>query len=217
MGDTQPVYDVAKEYGAEIEIPLRTISRSENRAIQRSVRHLADAVIRKIDKITMDAINSDPDVHRYGLSEWGSVDADPIGDLLVARGVAEDNPTDNPALAYNINTAILNPKDLRKYLWANKDIREELAKATEVPSPIVNPYFEGYLDMSWVPSNRVAEGTIWLVDRDKAGALGDEDNGIMTDSWDDKKRRVRVHQAWRSIVPYITDPGAIVKVTGFGS
>ncbi|GAA1812463.1 phage major capsid protein [Nesterenkonia flava] len=216
VGDVEPLYDVAKEYGAEIEIPLRTIKRSENRAIQRYVRHLADAVIRKIDGITMAKLEADQDIHEYGLdTEWASATSDPISDLILARGQAEDNPTDNPALAYNINTVVINPADLRRYLWARKEIREELTKATEVTSPIVDPYFEGYLGLNWVPSNRVRAGQLWLIDRDKAGALGDEDNGIQTDEWDDKKRRVKVYQAWRSVVPYITDPGAIVKVTGF--
>lgn len=218
VSDAAPKYDVAKEYGAEIEIPMRTISRSETRAIARYVNHLAEAVIRKIDTIAMDTITRDTDVHTYGVSTaWNSASADPIGDLLMARGKAEDNPTDNPALAYTIDTVVLNKADLRKYLWANKDIREELTKADEVPSPIVNPYFEGYLDLSWVPSNRVKPGEMWLIDRDKAGALGDEDNGLQVDAWEDKKRRLQVHQAWRSVVPYITDPGAIIKVTGFGS
>ena len=218
VSDAAPKYDVAKEYGAEIEIPMRTITRSENRAIARYVEHLADAVIRKIDTIAMETIARDQDVHTYGISTaWNSSSADPIGDVLMARGMAEDNPTDNPALAYTINTAVINPADLRKYLWANKDIREELTKATEVPSPIVNPYFEGYLDLSWVPSNRVKPGELWLIDRDKAGALGDEDNGLQVDMWEEKKRRVQVNQAWRSVVPYITDPGAIIRVTGFGA
>lgn len=217
VGDAEPIYDVAKEYGAEVEIPLRTISRSENAAIGRYVNHLADAVIRKIDKIVMEGISTDQDTHTYGVSSWGSVDSDPIGDLLMARGLAEDNPDDNPALAYTLDTVLVNKADLRKYFWANKDIREELTKADEVPSPIVNPYFEGYLDMSWIGSTRVKPGELWLVDRANAGYLGDEDNGIQTDSWDEKRNRVRHYQAWRSIVPYITDPGAIVKVNGFGS
>lgn len=214
--DAEPERAIVKEYGAETPITWKAIQRGDTREINRRLNYLADAVIQKIDRVSVAAIHSDPDIEEYLVdTAWSSSSADPLGDLIMGRGKAEDH--DHAEMRYKIDTILINPEDLRQYFWANQDIRKELTRASETPSPIVNPYFQDYLDMSWVPTTEVARGTTFMLQRGVSGALGDEDNGIQTHTYDIDSRHVKAYQAWRTVVPFITDPSSIVRVTGFGS
>lgn len=210
----RPSYAVVEEYGAETEMSWKAIQRNDTQTLRRRMNSLASTVVRKIDRIAVQAISNDPDIRQYGVdTPWSESGVDVIGDIIQAMGEAEDSAYEETS--YNLDTILINKADLREYLWANQEVREQLPREQADLSPILNKNFHGYLDLNWIATNEVQRGTSYLLQAGISGVIGDEDGGIQNHEYDIDSKHVRAFQAWRTVVPAITDPLSIVRLTGF--
>lgn len=210
----RPSHAVVEEYGAETEMSWKAIQRNDTNTLNRRMNALGATVVRKIDRVAVQAISSDPDIREYGIdTPWSEAGVDVIGDIIQAMGEAED--TGHEETSYNLDTILINKADLREYLWANQEVREQLPREQEYLSPVLNKNFHGYLDLNWIGTNEVPRGTSYLLQAGISGVIGDEDGGIQNHEYDIDSKHVRAFQAWRTVVPAITDPLSIVRLTGF--
>lgn len=207
----EKVARVAK-YGGKGEITWEAIDRNDENEVARKLDLLSFLVTKRINAVAVAAIESNPNILSLDIgTSWSDTTTDPIGDIFTARSMVDDSD-----LGYQTNLALINPLDSVKYFIGRKDVRQQFT--TSVPgNPVLSGDLGNIADLEWIKTNRVRQGTMYLLQRGVSGSLRDEKNGVQVNSYDDNNRQVRILQAWRSVVPIITDPKSIVKISGFDS
>lgn len=201
---------VAK-YGGKVELTWEALRRNDQNEVARKLNLLAYLVTKRINTIAVNAITTNPHIITQDLTaiDWANPSTDPIGDVLTAKGMIDDNE-----LGYKANLALINPKDSTRYFLGRKDVREQFARESNL-NPVLAADLGRVADLEWIKTNRVPAGNIYILQRGISGSLRDEEGGLKVNSYEDNDRHVRVLQSWRSIVPIITDPKSIVRLTGF--
>jgi hypothetical protein len=199
-------------FGGKQEITWQAIRRNDVSEVQRKIQLLAYLVVKRINARCVEAITTNPLINVMDLAgiDWANTSTDPIGDVLMAKSMIDDAD-----LGYRANLALINPMDATEYWLGRKDIREQFARENPNLNPVLAADLGRVADLEWIKTNRVARGNIYVLQRNVSGSIRDEEGGIQNNSFDDQNRHVRILQAWRSIVPVITDPMSIVHVKGF--
>lgn len=201
-----------ERFGGKQEITWQAIRRNDTNEVQRKLQLLAYLIVKRVNKVCVNAITTHPLINVYdlGAADWGSTATDPIGDIYMAKSLIEDGD-----IGYQANLALVNPMDATEYFLGRKDIREQWPREDLRNNPVLAPDLGRIADMEWIKTKAVPRGTIYIMQRGVSGSLRDEEGGIQVNSFDDQNRHVRILQSWRTVVPIITDPKSIVKVTGF--
>ncbi|GAA4915964.1 hypothetical protein [Nesterenkonia rhizosphaerae] len=200
-----------QKFGGAVELTFEAIRRNERDILQKKMRLLQRLVIKRVNAVCVNAITANPHINTYGVSAgWLEESADPIGNLYAAISQINDND-----LGYEADTAIINPNDAHRYLLGQERVRKQLPRESRADNPVLNPSLDGLVGLEWITSNRVSQGEIYLAQRGVSGSVRDEEGGVQTYSYDLPGRQVRVLQGWRSMVPIITDPKSITRITGF--
>lgn len=199
-------------FGGKQEITWQAIRRNDTNEVARKLSLLAYLVVKRVNSVAVQAVTTNPLINTLdvGATDWASTTTDPISDLYTAKSLVDDSD-----LGYRTNLALINPLDFTQYLLGRKDIREQWPRENITLNPVVTGELGRIADLEWIKTKHVPQGTIYIMQRGVSGSVRDEEGGIQTNSFDDQNRHVRVLQSWRSIVPIITDPKSIVKLTGF--
>lgn len=210
--ETEPQMDVVRRYGGEVDLTYASIRRNDTAAYRRKVQQLANTVLRKANRVAVAAVERDTHIPTHALGTgWDQAAGDPLGDLADVISMIDDAER-----GYTANTVLINPKDavlLRK----RKDIREALPREDRQLNPVLSRDLSGLMDLEWIKTPFVPQGSAWVTDRDTLGSFADEEGGLRADTYEEKNRHVHVLQAWRTFVPVVTDPYAAVKITGLSS
>lgn len=203
-----------ERFGGKKEITWQAIRRNDTNEVARKLSLLSFLLVKRINAVSVNAIATNPliNVFDLGAADWAATSTDPIGDIYMAKSMIDDSD-----LGYQANLALINPLDATQYFLGRKDIREQWPRENMANNPVVSPELGRIADLEWIKTKRVPQGTIYIMQRGVSGSLRDEEGGIQTNSFDDQNRHVRVIQSWRTVVPIITDPKSIVKVTGFAA
>jgi hypothetical protein len=203
-----------ERFGGKQEITWQAIRRNDTNEVARKLSLLSFLLVKRINAVSVNAITTNPliNVFDLGAADWAATTTDPIGDIYMAKSMIDDGD-----LGYQANLALINPLDATQYFLGRKDIREQWPRENMANNPVVSPELGRIADLEWIKTKRVPRGTIYIMQRGVSGSLRDEEGGIQTNSFDDQNRHVRVLQSWRTVVPIITDPKSIVKVTGFAA
>lgn len=205
------------KYGGKVELTWEAIRRNDVNEVNRKLNLLAYLVTKRINAITVAAVANNPNINTSVLTlgsgvTWADSSTDPIGDIYMAKTLVDENE-----LGYRANLGLIHPLDATEYFLGRKDIREQFPKENLANNPVVSSDLGRVGDIEWIKTPRVARGTIYMLQRGVSGSVRDEEGGIQVNSFDKQENQVRVLQSWRSIVPIITDPKSIVKLTGFGA
>lgn len=201
-----------ERYGGKKEITWQAIRRNDTNEVNRTLRLLSYLIVKRINAICVQSIVTNPHINQYdlGAADWDSTTTDPIGDIYMAKAVIDEGD-----IGYKSDIALVNPLDATRYFLGRKDIREQWPRENMARNPVVAPDLGRIADLEWIKTKRVPEGTIYIMQRGVSGSVRDEEGGIQTNTFDRQDNHVRVIQSWRTIVPIITDPKSIVRVTGF--
>lgn len=198
-----------QKYGGAYRFSRENIRRDQRDVLARGLRILSNTVIRKTDRIAVSTLVNDPDLGTLDVSvPWTSTDADPVYDLLAALSQINDSD-----YGYTATTVLIN-RAQSLALLGRKDVREQLPRESQTLNPVLNPQLGNLLGVEWVVTEAVQPGTLYVTDRNTLGALADEEGGIQTDRYEDPGTQSTIIQAWRTVVPVITDPKAAIRVTG---
>mgnify|MGYP003588317820 CR=1 FL=1 len=207
---TTPKSDVVKRWGGSDSITRAALIRGNEDQLRSKIIRIGNLVTNTVDRVALAAINAAPVVSSV-LEPWAP-GKDVVGDLFGSFALVED-----AGMGYAIDTAMIHPQDAQKYFLGRKDVREQFPKENTGLNPVLSRSLSGLGDVNWVKSTAVPRGTIYALQREVSGSIRDEEGGLQTNQYFENENHTWVVQAWRSIVPIITDPKSIVKITGFAT
>jgi hypothetical protein len=202
-----PLVANVKKWGGAFFVTDEQRSRNRFDVLARNLRMTRNTIVRKMDTVAVAALNAAPLLTQSASGDWSAAATDIIGDVETAKSAVEDAD-----LGYVIDTALINPAqrlDLRK----DADIRAALPRENRETNPLLTKDLAGLLELDWITSNRVPAGTIYLLQRQVVGSRSDE-QPLTSEVIPDRRKQVTYIQAWRKVVPYVTDPKAAIKITG---
>lgn len=207
----EPKLAKVDKYGGATEMLWEAIDRNETDTWAKRQRVLEAKVRQKVNAVSVKAIQDAPLKHELTvLNDWAASGTDVIADIFGACSLIDD-----AELGYTANLALINPLDSLAYLTGRKDVREQFPRESSDLNPILSRDLAGIADLEWIKSNRVPRGEMYIMQRGVFGSIRDEKGGLQTNIYDENPRQAKVVQAWRQIVPIITDPKALVVIKGF--
>lgn len=203
----QPLVANVKKWGGAFFVTDEQRSRNRFDVLARNLRMTTNTIVRKMDTVAVAALNAAPVLTQGASGDWSTAATDIISDIQTAKNaiVSQD-------MGYEADTVLLNPAqalDIRK----DADIRSVLPRENTARNPLFSDDLNGLLGLNWIESNRVTAGTVWLLQRQIVGSRSDE-QPLTSEPIPDRRKQVTFVQAWRKVVPYVTDPKAAIKITG---
>lgn len=205
---TTPLVANVKKWGGAFFITDEARDRNRFDVLARNLRMTTNTIIRKMDTVAVAALNAAPILTQAASGDWSTPATDIISDIQTAKSTVSQQD-----MGYEIDTILLNPAqalDIRK----DADIRSVLPRENLGANPLFSDDLSGLLGIpNWIESNRVAAGTVFAVQSQIVGSRSDE-QGLTSEVIPDRRRQITYVQAWRKVVPYVTDPKAAIKITG---
>lgn len=214
LGVSQEDSKTAKvdKYGGAAEMTFEAVRRNDTDTLNKRLILVSNQIIRRVNAVAVKALVSNQNINQQVISAaWSETTSDPIADLFAAKGLINDNE-----LGYEADLGLINPLDAQRYILGRKDIREQLPRENKELNPVLSGDLADMVGLEWITSAAVPRGTIYTLQRGVSGSIRDEEGGIKSNVYDEHSRQVKVIQGWRSIVPILTDPKSVTRITGFG-
>jgi len=211
--DQEPKTARVAKYGGAGEMTLEAIRRNDTDTLNKRLVLVSNQIIKRVNAVAVKCLTSNGNINQLGLdANWTGSTSDPIADLFAAKGLINDNE-----LGYEADLALINPLDAQQYILGRKDIREQLPRENKDLNPVLSGDLAGLVGLEWIKSSAIPRGTIYTLQRGVSGSVRDEEGGVKSNVYDEHSRQVRVIQGWRSIVPILTDPKSVTRITGFAA
>lgn len=202
------------KYGGQVTIFRENITRNRWDVLNRELTKLRNTVIRKTDTVAIAALDASPIQTMVGVDLTTATSAQIIAMLAAAKGLI-----DNLDMGYDADLVLVNPLQGDEMV-SNENLLKILQ--SDGPgfgggAPLRTGQLGRILDMDVAKTNRIPAGTMRVVASGVIGGLSQEEGqGVLTNVYaTDRSGPKDQHvQAWRPIVPYITDPKAAVSVSG---
>lgn len=209
--DVTPEVAAAVKYGAAFRFAYEAKRRNQVDVLDRNLTLLTNEVVRKVDTVAMATLDADPAVKTIAGTDWtATATRDGFGDIL--RAAAQINNA--PGALYRADTVLINPAD-ELSLLLDKSLRDVMPREATTANPYLTGRLNGVAGLTWYASPFVKRGTVYVLQAKAAGSLHDE-VPFYTRVTDEPGHEAYLVQAARVTVPVITDPLAVVKVTGVG-
>lgn len=201
------------KYGGESWLTFEAIRRNDVDVLNKRLQAVKNLIIRRVNKVCVNALTKNANINKLVLSKaWSDLTSDPIADLFSAKALIDD-----AELGYEGNLYLANPLDVQQYLLGRKDVREQLPRESKELNPVLAGDLGNLAGGEWIKSSAIARGELYVIERGMAGSVRDEEGGTKTNVYETPANQRTYIQGWRSIVPIITDPKAVTKITGFGA
>lgn len=204
--DKAPLVAVAAKYGAEVFLTDEEVRRDRRDVLRRELAKLRNVVIRKVDTVAIAALDAAPTLTATASGSWGAAATDVIADLATAA-----NGVNNTDLGYVADTVLLNPRE-ELALLKDADVRAALPRERD-DSLIRTGNLGRLMGLDFIVTNRVPAGTVYVMQRGIAGSISDEVPLYGRTIADERRERVFIHGG-RVVVPFVTDPKAVMRITG---
>lgn len=205
-GQAMPLVAVARKYGGEVFLTDEQVRRDRRDVLARETTRLRNTIVRKVDTVAMAALRAAPTQTLAASGDWGTVAGAAIADTATAS-----NMVSSLDMGYEVDTAFLNPAQ-ELDLLLDSSIRDALPRESTTV-PIATGKLGRLMGVDFVVTNRVNPGEVFYVDRGMAGSISDEVPLYARPIRDERRESVFIHGA-RVVVPYVTDPKSVVRVTG---
>lgn len=202
-----PLVASIKKWGGAFFVTDEQRSRNRFDVLARNLRMTSNTIIRKMNTVAIAALNAAPLLTQAASGDWSTAATDIVSDVQTAKSTVSAQD-----LGYEIDTVLINPAqalDIRK----DADIRSVLPRENLSKNPLFSDDLNGLLGLNWVESNRVAAGTVYLLQSKVVGSRSDE-QPLTSEVIPERRKQITWVQAWRKVVPYVTDPKAAIKITG---
>lgn len=201
---------VAK-YGGESWLTFEAIRRNDVDLLNKRLQNVKNRIIHAVNAVCVNALSQNDNVNKLVLTTaWSVASTDPVADLFAGKALIDD-----AELGYEGNLFIANPLDVQQYLLGRKDVREQLPKENPALNPVLAADLGNLAGGEWIKSSTVKRGELWVVEKGVSGSVRDEEGGTKTNVYETPANQRKYIQGWRSVVPIITDPKSVTKITGF--
>lgn len=211
---TPQIVKVTK-WGQDTLVTDEAIKRQNFSAVEKGLTKLANTVVKHVDSVSLSLIASTVSATQAASASWSAEGARILQDIMLAKAkVTALNK------GYDPNVLVIDDTTWA-YLASNDKI--QVARAREDTSNTVySGLFGSIAGMQILPTPNLPGGTgAWLIDTNALGGIADEDlgGGYEGDNVQTKSIREDLNDRWRLrarrvCVPYVTDPGAAIKITG---
>jgi hypothetical protein len=209
-GETMPLVAAVTKWGGSAVFTYEAVRRDRRDLLARELVRLRNTIIRKIDTVAMAALNAAPVHTQVAAADWGTSTTKLLNDINAAVSTIDEQD-----MGYVATAVIVNPAEALA-IRNNDTVVARLNNTSNgggTPDLLAAADLNGLAGMRWYVSNRQAAGTVHVIAERQIGGISDE-LPLYTRTVDEEtKERYRVMSA-RIAVPYITDPKAVVKITG---
>lgn len=206
-GEGAPKVAAVTKWGGAAVMTYEAVRRDSRDTLNRELTKLRNTIVRKVDTVAIAALDAAPINTDVG-TDWSDGTAgNPIVDIATAQSIIDDAD-----MGYVTDTVIANPAQ-RVDLLTRKDVRDSLPREGTAANPIASGQFQGFMGLTWYFTNRVPAGTAYFLSSTMAGSLRDE-LPLYSRVINQEERERWLVQAARVTVPIVTDPKAVLKMTG---
>lgn len=206
-GEAAPKVAAVTKWGGAALFTYESVRRDDRDVLNRELTKLRNTIVRKVDTVAIAALDAAPINTDVGTDWSDGTNGNPILDLATGRSIIDDAD-----LGYVADTMLINPAQMVD-LIGRKDVRDALPREALTNNPIANGQLNGFMGFTWYVTNRVAAGTAYMLSSTMAGSLRDE-LPLYSRTIDQPERERWLVQAARVTVPIVTDPKAVLKITG---
>lgn len=206
-GESAPKVAAVTKWGGAAVLTYEAVRRDSRDTLNRELTKLRNTIVRKVDTVAIAALDAAPIQTDTGTDWSDSTNGNPVLDLATARSMIDDLD-----MGYVADTILINPAQYVD-LIANTKVQNALPRDTVAANPIASGQLGNYMGFTWYVTNRVTAGTAYVLASTMAGSLRDE-LPLYSRSIDQQERERWLVQAARVTVPIVTDPKAVVKLSG---
>jgi len=208
LTDTAPIPKVAAvtKWGGRVFVTDENRDRNRYDVLNRELTKLANTIIRKVDAVAIAALDAAPILTLAG-APWTAAAAETVvGHLVDARALVDDAD-----MGYAVDALLVNPAS-EAALLKKKEFRDALQASS--PTAILRDGTLGrVMSLDVFKSNRVPVGSAYVLQRRVVGGISDE-APLATKTYREEGADKTWLQGARRLVPYVTDPLAVVRITG---
>lgn len=201
-----PLVALVAKYGGEVFLTYEQIRRNNRGVLQREMTKLRNTIVRKVDTLALAKLDAAPIQTMAASGDWTTAATDIVSDLATAAYMVSSLD-----MGYIADTVLLNPTQ-ELDLIKDKDIRDALPRERDA-SIIRTGNIGRIMSLDFIVSNRVTAGTAYVLQRKIVGGISDEIPAYGKVIDDERRERNYIHGA-RIPAMYVTDPKAVVKITG---
>lgn len=207
LTDEAPAPKVAatRKWGGRVKITDEARRRNRLDILRREFIRLRNTIIRKVDAVSIATLDAAPIQTLVG-ADWGNSANNPRAHLAQARLL-----TEGVEAGYDLDTLVLNPNQAADLLLRT-DIKDSISEARR-DALVIEATLGRLMGYDIVQSWRVPAGTAYALPRRQIGGIANE-TPLETRAYEKPENEVTFVQGKRVLVPYVTDPKAIVKITG---
>ncbi len=203
---TPKIASVAK-HGGRIKIPNETVIRNNRSATTRAFTKLSNTIIRKSDRVAMQALEDAPTLEYPFDATWAASDINAIlAGLLEAREMST-----TLEMGYYPDTVIINQTLATRLLIAAIATDKKLFGENGQEDVVRSGYLGRILDMDFWVTEELDNDEGWMVQAGIVGDIADETPLNTKAYWWEPNESWYV-QGSRSFVPYVTDPYAAIHL-----
>ena len=207
-GETVPQVAAVTKWGGAAVLTDEAVRRDNRDVLNRELTRLRNTIVRKVDTVAIAALNAAPIVPLVATNAWSDgTNGNPVLNLAQGRSLIDDAD-----MGYTADTVLINPAQFVS-LVANPKVAAALPRESSAANPIASGQLGAYMGYTWYVSNRVPAGTAFILSSQMAGSLRDE-LPLYSRVVPQPERERTLVQAARVTVPIVTDPKAVVKLTG---
>lgn len=209
-GEQMPKVAVVKKWGGAAVLTYEAVRRDNRALLNRELTRLRNTIIRKIDTVGMAVLDAAPIQALVGTGDWSVGTSKPLNDLEQARTMIDDAD-----MGYVADTVMLNPAQ-RFDLRTRDDVRALLPRegTGTAGNPVLTKELANLAGYeNWIVSNRITAGIGYVLAAKMIGNISDE-LPLYSRVIDQQERERYLVQSARVAVPYVTDPKAVVRISG---
>lgn len=218
ISDAAPAVVKIQKYGQDTLLTDEKVKRSGRNEVDRGFNKLVNSNVRKIDSISLSLIGSAVTATHGASATWDSETSKALRDILLAKAkiTALDKGYDPNVLVVNDEVFALLASDAQLAAFYAREDRSNPAYTGTFP--IVG-------GLRVLPTNHLPSGVEALIaDTNFLGGIATEDlggnyQGSAATGVETKSIRDELNDQWRlrarrPMAPFVTDPGAAIKLTG---
>lgn len=213
---TPQVAKVTK-WGQDTEVTDEAIKRQNFGAVEKGLGKLSNSVIKKVDSISLSLIAATVTQTQAAASVWSNAsNATILRDIMLAKAKVT-------ALNRGYDPNVLVVDDITWAYLASDDKVMNARGREDSANSIYTGNFPTIAGLTVLPTPNIPGGSgAWLIDTTALGGIADEDLGgnyVKAGAMETKVIREDLNDKWRLrarrvCVPYVTEPGAAIKITG---
>lgn len=209
--EAAPLVARTVKWGGAARFTYEQIDRDRRDVVNRGLTQIRNTIIRKVDSVAVGVLRAAPINQQIAAATWDNNVAAIVKDIQTAK-----TAVDKLDMGYEITDALISPETALNMITNDKLLsllpREGMSRSG-APNPIESGELRGVMGLTWYASNRVADGEAFFISGRTAGSISDE-KPLYSRVVNEEDRESRLVMAARLVVPYVTDPLSVVRLTG---